>query len=771
MRSSFFNSLNGDRKYNATHWAEYFSQFIGNGVYAEPSTSMQVQATKGMTVKVGAGACFINGYAGYGDGSDVLTLDLGTSASRIDRIVIRLDYSLRSIYPAIIKGTAASSPEAPAIVRDGTYYDICIAEITVGINAAEITQSDIKDVRGDNTVCGWVAGTIDQIDTTGLFAQYEAQWELLRAACAQDEAAVIAAWEKLNAVKKVNGIEPVGGNILLALNNIPDGGGYYKSPYYIQAGKTEAISSNLFSVTFEKEYIEPPYVFLSYAKTDSSNYSGPNLKSVSTTGFEAAVNTYATKSGFYWVAFGKLDETTAEEYDMGSEITEHLQAADIHVTAFDKNKWDGYTTRIDENKAEILNNKEDIADLQAEDVIIKSRLDNITKLPEGSTSGDAELADIRIGYDGTAYKNAGDAVRSQIADVRQDCLNGGYTAAGSSSYTLENAVDYPLLGLNLYGKSTQDGVPTPDNPVDIVSVGDSGTIEITACGKNLFDYSILKGFSYNGITYTNNNDGSFTVSGVKTDISKLSYCSYKYNHKESLQIISSPGTYTISGVPKDYGKGLHFYVNFYYGGKSYNNFLTTSYNTTNTVTEDMFTEDFRIDIGFFSFANYECKNGTFYPQIEKGSTATDFEPYKGVTASITTALPLCSVDNVRDELVYSSDGTGKIIKRTAKIDSYNGETITTPYISTTGELTTGATVIYQLDETTETELTAAEMAALRELQTFDGITNISNDSGAEMDVKVCTNKALSEYVKPIITGLQAQIDELKAAIISLGGNV
>lgn len=304
MRSSFFNSLNGDRKYNATHWAEYFSQFIGNGVYAEPSTSMQVQATKGMAVKVGAGACFINGYAGYGDGSDVLTLDLGTSAKRIDRIVIRLDYSLRSIYPAIIKGTAASSPVAPAIVRDGTYYDICIAEITVGINAAEITQSDIKDVRGDNTVCGWVAGTIDQIDTTELFAQYEAQWELLKGACAQDAEAVIAAWEALNAVKTVNGIKPVNGNISMPLNKIPNGGGYYKSEYYIQAG-TYNVTGGTATITFGTAYKDVPYVFTSYTTSTTLN-SNPMVTSKTKTGFTVKKGTAAGYAGFDWVAFGKL---------------------------------------------------------------------------------------------------------------------------------------------------------------------------------------------------------------------------------------------------------------------------------------------------------------------------------------------------------------------------------------------------------------------------------------------------------------------------------
>ncbi|MBP1560713.1 MAG: hypothetical protein J6C96_05640, partial [Oscillospiraceae bacterium] len=59
---------------------------------------------------------------------------------------------------------------------------------------------------------------------------------------------------------------------------------------------------------------------------------------------------------------------------------------------------------------------------------------------------------------------------------------GGSEVSHESSYTLTNAVDYPILGLNLYGKSTQDGTPTPDNPVDIVSVGDSGSLGVTACG-------------------------------------------------------------------------------------------------------------------------------------------------------------------------------------------------------------------------------------------------------------------------------------------------
>lgn len=45
--------------------------------------------------------------------------------------------------------------------------------------------------------------------------------------------------------------------------------------------------------------------------------------------------------------------------------------------------------------------------------------------------------------------------------------------------SVNDSVEWPLQGLTLYGKSTQDGTPTPEAPIPIVSAGDGGTITVT----------------------------------------------------------------------------------------------------------------------------------------------------------------------------------------------------------------------------------------------------------------------------------------------------
>lgn len=173
----FFDSINGDRTYNADDIGNYFLKLISNGVFATPSTSMQVQATTGMTVNVAAGWGFINCKWINNDSDYTLQLDAADSSmKRIDRIVLKLDTSrtARCITIEVKTGTPAVTPVAPALTRTGNIYELSLAQIDVYAGTTSITQTNITDERADTSVCGWVTGLIDQLDTTELFAQFTA---------------------------------------------------------------------------------------------------------------------------------------------------------------------------------------------------------------------------------------------------------------------------------------------------------------------------------------------------------------------------------------------------------------------------------------------------------------------------------------------------------------------------------------------------------------------------------------------------------------------
>ena len=81
---------------------------------------------------------------------------------------------------------------------------------------------------------------------------------------------------------------------------------------------------------------------------------------------------------------------------------------------------------------------------------------------------------------------------TQIAALqkRQNVLVGSETG---NPVSCDDAFAAPLCGLYVYGKSTQDGTPSPDTPVPIVSAGDGGSVVVKVTGKNRMPPNLKRG--------------------------------------------------------------------------------------------------------------------------------------------------------------------------------------------------------------------------------------------------------------------------------------
>ncbi len=173
----FFASVNQDRIYSDTDFANYYKSLVGNGVILSSAEALQVTAGSNMTLFVNPGGAMIEGrYCRVVGKESVVIPNSDGTCPRYDRVVIRCDYSERSCGLSVIKGTPGVNPAVPDIIRDGTYFDISLCTVYVESGITSITQTVISDTRSDNSVCGWVTGLISQIDTTDLFLQFEAQW-------------------------------------------------------------------------------------------------------------------------------------------------------------------------------------------------------------------------------------------------------------------------------------------------------------------------------------------------------------------------------------------------------------------------------------------------------------------------------------------------------------------------------------------------------------------------------------------------------------------
>lgn len=173
----FFNSLDGDRKYNADQVSAFWDAVMTNGVFNGYKNGMQVVPGTGMQVQVSTGRAMVDHHWVDIDAPESLTIGTAhPTFDRIDSIVLKCDYIARAITAEVVAGTAASNPTPPALNSTSDTVYMRLANVRVTKNTATIPGSAISDNRGSEE-CPWVTGLIEQVDTATLFTQWKAAYD------------------------------------------------------------------------------------------------------------------------------------------------------------------------------------------------------------------------------------------------------------------------------------------------------------------------------------------------------------------------------------------------------------------------------------------------------------------------------------------------------------------------------------------------------------------------------------------------------------------
>lgn len=175
----FYNSLNGDRKYDAEQVSRIFDGLIKDGVYDTVGEMFMVTPVSGMNISVGSGRAWFNHTWNDNDSSLPLTVTPSDiSLNRYDTVVIEVNTntSVRANSIKIVSGTPSSSPQKPTLTNDGGIYQHALAHILVEAGTSSITASKIQNVVGTSE-CPFVTGIIETASIDALFQQWNGEFD------------------------------------------------------------------------------------------------------------------------------------------------------------------------------------------------------------------------------------------------------------------------------------------------------------------------------------------------------------------------------------------------------------------------------------------------------------------------------------------------------------------------------------------------------------------------------------------------------------------
>lgn len=300
--------------------------------------------------------------------------------------------------------------------------------------------------------------------------------------------------------------------------------------------------------------------------------------------------------------------------------------------------------------------------------------------------------------------------------ARQNILVGSETG---NPISVDDAFAAPLRGLTVYGKSTQDGTPTPDAPVPIVSAGNGGSVAVKVTGKNLLDLNEI-------LDLVSGNSQSTVKDGHITGTAESKYSQIGFILKDKL---STQYTMSLSGGAAGLSTELRVYI---WDNNSLGNYVAGKTAPAGEKASCTFKTD-----GKHEYAVWFRPNGIsdydFYDiQLELGSTVTSYEPYREQLLTLPTpnglpGIPVTSGGNYTDQSgqqwVCDEVDFGKGVK-VQRVDK--GAFDATKALAEQNAIL--ATPI-------ETPLTPAELAAYIVLTTYapDTVVQASDGAGVKLE--------------------------------------
>lgn len=305
-----------------------------------------------------------------------------------------------------------------------------------------------------------------------------------------------------------------------------------------------------------------------------------------------------------------------------------------------------------------------------------------------------------------------------VLQKRQNVLVGSETG---NPIAVDDAFAAPLCGLTVYGKSTQDGTPSPDNPVPIVSAGDDGSVAVRATGANMLEGTKpgVK-LTVHGITYTTYENGVL-ITGTATADFSIDL------HEDMIHRLTR-GIYYLTTRGLSPSTGLDFYF--------IGNFYSDTQNLQVTLTRDV---NYSLQLKFLKGATL---NTTVQVSLTRNKITT-YSPYREQLLTLPTpnglpGIPVASGGNYTDSTGQQWVCDEVDLERGMKVLRIDKGSF-----DATKALAEQSVI---RDTPIETPLTPAEIAAYKALTAYapDTVVQASDGAGVKLEYQRDVNIAIKK---------------------------